>query len=136
MATLAIEAHLDLELGNRRLRDGKKKLNKNDYYYYKNLYYIVELTKGTWTILEDCVKTRKLSRKSHKGYARSSIDGTLTCKCWHQLSLNYEDGLVADHINGLRYDARLDNLRVVANMPNKRTYKNDVTACGQNRNLV
>ena len=134
MATLAtIEAHLDLELGNRRLRDGKKKPNKNRYYYYENLYYIVELSKGMWMIVEDCRKSRELLRNhcwcyNSTGYAIASSDGEI--KKWHQRSLNYEDGLVCDHINGMKFDNLLNNLRVVTqreNMRNKRTPKNNVT---------
>ena len=49
MSTLNdIESFLNIEIGQRRLRDGKKYNNKNQYYYFENLYYIVKLTKDMW----------------------------------------------------------------------------------------
>ena len=46
-----------------------------------------------------------------KGYACTNVDKIT--KRWHQLFLNYDDDLVADHINNRTYDNRNDNLRVV-----------------------
>ena len=57
-----IQNFLNIEIDNRRLRNGKKKHNKNCYYYYKDLYYIVKLTKDHWMIAEDNNKTRQLLR--------------------------------------------------------------------------
>ena len=58
-----IEEFLNLEVGERRLRRGRKDPEKNQYYYFENQYYIVQLTKGLWMIAEDCRKTRELLRK-------------------------------------------------------------------------
>ena len=118
-----IENFLNIEIGDRRLRDGKKYKKKNQYYYYENLYYIVKLTKGMWAIFEDCNKTRKLLRMycwyyHHNGYAITSINKII--KCYHQLFLNYEKGLVTDHINNKRFDNRSDNLRIVTYSENNR----------------
>ena len=63
---------------------------------------------------EQCNKTQALLGNSWRvtfGYARTNIDGS--SKNWHQLFLNYEDGLVADHINHKTFDNRHFNLRIV-----------------------
>jgi hypothetical protein len=117
MATLnEIENFLQIEIGDKRLRAGKKYEDKNKYYYYNELYYIVELTQGKWMICSDNRETRRLLRDycwrfHQQGYAQTKIDRTT--KCYHQIYLNYEVGLVADHTNRLKYDNRYENLRVV-----------------------
>ena len=120
-----IQNFLNIEIDNRRLRNGKKKHNKNCYYYYKDLYYIVKLTKDHWMIAEDNNKTRQLLRlyywySSSHGYVKTYS------MYWHQAVLNYEHGLVADHINHNRFDNRMNNLRIVTpreNQRNKHIYK-------------
>jgi len=118
-----IEAFLNLEIGDKILRDGKKYKNKNNYYYYNQFYYIIKLTKDTWIIAEDCNKTRKLLKKycwytDKDGYARTNVGKTT--KAWHQLFFNYECGLVADHINNKKFDNRIDNIRIVTTIENNR----------------
>ena len=51
-----------------------------------------------------------------KGYAKTGNPG----KAWHKLSLNYDDGLVADHINNKTFDNRLENLRIATCTENSR----------------
>ena len=125
MSTLNnIEAFLNLEIGDKKLKDGKKYKNKNQYYYYEQSYYIIKLTKDKWMIAEDCNKTRKLLKKycwrtGSDCYARTDVDKATT-KLWHQLFYNYEDLLVADHINNKRFDNRLDNIRIVTITVNAR----------------
>jgi hypothetical protein len=118
-----IEAFLNLEIGDKILKDGKKKINKNQYYYYNQAYYIIKLTQDKWIIGEDCNKTRKLLKKhcwhTHNcGYAQTHVDKTT--KYWHQLFFNYEDGLVSDHINNKRFDNRIENIRIVTTIENNR----------------
>jgi hypothetical protein len=118
-----IEAFLNLEIGDKKLKDGKKYNNKNQYYYYEQAYYIIKLTKDNWMIAEDCQKTRKLLRKhcwstGPCGYALTRVDKST--KYWHQLFFNYEFGLVADHINNKKFDNRLDNIRIVTLSENSR----------------
>jgi hypothetical protein len=118
-----IEAFLNIEIGDKILRDGKKKINKNNYYYYDQAYYIIKLTQDMWIIADDCNKTRKLLKKhcwyTHNcGYAQTSVDKTT--KKWHQLFFNYEDGLVSDHINNKKFDNRIDNIRIVTVTENNR----------------
>ena len=125
---LNIEAFLNIQIGARKLRDGKRNKNKNQFYWYEDQYYIVKLTKDMWVIMEDCRKTRQLLRDyiwrfGNNGYARTDVDGGT--KNWHKLFINYDDDLVADHINKLKYDNRNDNLRVVTKAENARnTSKN------------
>jgi len=133
MATLnIIESFLNIEIGDKKLKEGKKIPNKNQYYYYEQLCYIVKLTKDKWMIAEDCQKTRILLRNhcwsSDRGYAKTKTN-RLTKK-WHQLFFNYEDGLVADHINNKRFDNRIDNIRIVTyreNNLNKTKYANNMS---------
>ena len=118
-----IQNFLNIEIGERWLRDGKKKPNKNKYYWYEGQYYIVQLTQNKFMICEDCNKTRRLLRlyswRFDHGYAyTSNTNGKTTA--WHQLFLTYEDTLVADHINRFKYDNRSDNLRIVSLSVNSR----------------
>ena len=85
-------------------------------------------------ICSDDEKTRQLLsdfcwRLSTKdNYSKTSIDNTT--KYYHQLLLNYEDGLVCDHTNRHRYDNRVNNLRIVTvreNNRNKTKSKNNTS---------
>ena len=81
-----IEAFLNIQIGARKLRDGKRNKNKNQFYWYEELYYIVKLTKDMWVIMEDCRKTRQLLRDhtwcfSSHGYAYTNVGKS--SKCWH-----------------------------------------------------
>jgi hypothetical protein len=118
-----IEAFLNIEIGDKKLRDGKKYNNKNQYYYYEQAYYIIKLTNDKWMIAEDCNKTRKLLKKycwriHPHGYARTNVDKST--KFWHQLFFKYENGLVADHLNHKKFDNRIDNIRIVTSSENNK----------------
>ena len=124
MATLnEIENMLNIEIGDKRFRPGKKNPDKNRYYYYNELYYIVELTRDKYMICSDDNKTRQLLTNHswafhHRGYATAKINNKT--KGYHQIYLNYEAGLVADHINRRKFDNRFDNLRIVTHKQNSR----------------
>ena len=128
-----IETFLNIEIGEKTLRNGKKYPNKNQYYYYEDNYYIVKLTQDKWMIVEDCRKTRKLLKENcwyfnSRGYAKTVKMNKLIA--YHQLFLNYERGLCADHINNHRYDNRSDNFRIVShreNCKNKLKYINNTS---------
>jgi hypothetical protein len=131
MATLnEIELFLNIELCDRVLRNGKRKDNKNQYYYFRDQYYIVKLTQNKWMIIDDCRKSRKMlinhcwSYCTH-GYAMTNIDDTM--KRYHQIALNYEKPNVADHINNKRFDNRFDNLRIVTPKENSRNTTKRIT---------
>jgi hypothetical protein len=118
-----IQEFLGIEIADdKRLKKGKKKYNKNRYYYYKDHYYIVELTQDKWMVLDDSVNSRRLLRKHcwyfNNGYAMTTVDGSL--KRYHQILLDYEAGMVADHINRNRFDNRLVNLRITTHRQNNR----------------
>jgi len=118
-----IEVFLNIEIGDRRLHNGKQNPNKNKYYYYNELYYIVELTQNKWMILSDCRETRVLLREHvwfyhSSGYAQTRIGKSKSF--YHKLYLNYENGLVCDHMNRKRFDNRFDNLRIVTYKENSR----------------
>ena len=122
MASLEeIKTYLNINLINKWLRDGKKHPSKNRYYYYQNQYYIVELSQNMWTILEDSRITRQLL-KNHVWCVLSNYTATnteKTTKYFHQLSQNYNIG-VCDHINGRKYDNRLQNIRICSQRDNTR----------------
>ena len=123
MASLQqVQAFLNIEIGDKRLHDGKKYKNKNQYYYFDQAYYIIKLTQDKWMIAEDCRKTRVLLRKhcwcASGGYTTTNVDKS--AKKWHQLFYIYETGLVADHINNERFDNRIDNIRIVTPSDNNR----------------
>jgi hypothetical protein len=132
MTSLAdIEAFLNIEIGDKRLKDGKKRSNKNRYYFYENQYYIVQLTQGKYMICEDCKTTRRLLRLNcwrygtKDSYGRTSFkNGT---KDWHQLYLNYKKERVADHLNNRRFDNRHENLRVTTPRENNRNRSKNAT---------
>ena len=84
-----IKTHLNIDLINKQLRDGKKHPSKNRYYCY-NEYYIVEVSQNMWTILEDCRITRNLL-ENHvwfvlSNYTALNIDKTTTY--FHRLLQN------------------------------------------------
>jgi hypothetical protein len=128
-----IEAFLNLEIGDKKLKDGKKYNNKNQYYYYEQAYYIIKLSQDKWIIAEDCNKTRRLLKKycwciDAYGYARTNVGNS--AKFWHQLYFNYECGLMADHINNKKFDNRIDNIRIVSSSKNSqnKTVRSDNTS--------
>jgi len=124
MASLSeIELLLDVELCDQVLRNGKKKADKNQFYYFRNQYYIVKLTQNKWMVIDDCKKSRKMLIKycwyyATKGYAGTNIEGNK--KFYHQIALEYEKPNVADHINHKKFDNRSDNLRIVTQRENLR----------------
>ena len=108
----SIENFLNIDVEDKKLRDGKKDPCKNRYYRYDD-YYIVSLTQNRWMIIDKDKKNRKLlklhywSNDSGQNYARTGVNQKT--KRYHQLLLNYEKGLVADHINQKKFDNRSAN---------------------------
>ena len=134
MASLQkIENHLNIEIGDKKLRNGRKYPNKNRYYRYDS-YYIVSLTQDKFMIIDNDRKNRKLLRKHcwyHSGHQYGQTRVGKSSKIFHQLLLNYENGLVADHINRYRFDNRSENLRIITYQENNRnTTKNKNNTSG------
>ena len=122
MASLReIENHLNIEVLDKKLRNGRKYQHKNKYYRYDD-FYIVSLTQGKFMIIDNDRKNRKLLRKycwRVHSKTRYAVTGETT-KGFHQLLLKYGNGLVADHINRCRFDNRFENLRIVTYQENNR----------------
>ena len=120
MATLQeIENLLNIEIGERQLRQGRKYPDKNKYYRYDD-YYIVKLTQDKWMIVSNTVEVRRLLRLYIWRTGKYARTGKTHNSFFHQLYLNYENGLVCDHINRKKYDNRFENLRIVTHIQNSR----------------
>ena len=115
-----IEEFLNIELGDRKLCDGKHKTNKNKYYYFKRRYYIVQIN-DMWFIMSDCKRTRKLLRKYTWSHMGSGYIFNGSNKLYlHRKITKCKDDLVVDHINRYPYDNRDDNLRCITSSSNSR----------------
>ena len=117
-----IKNHLNIEIGDRKLRNGRKYPRKNRYYRFDE-YYVVSLTQGKYMIVDNDKKNRKMLRKYCWSFSHSQNGQTYvgkSTKLSHQLFLKYERGLVADHINRCRFDNRFENLRIVSYQQNNR----------------
>ena len=117
-----IEEFLNIEIGDKRLRNGKKKMNKNTYYWYRNEYYIVNLSNDKWCIMSTNERTRELLTNHvwccSSGYAITSNDKT-TIKLHRQI-MNSPENMCIDHINRHPFDNRIDNLRITTHKENMR----------------
>jgi HNH endonuclease/AP2 domain len=117
-----IEEFLNIEIGNKRLRNGKKKMNKNTYYWFRNEYYIVNLSNDKWCIMSTNERTRELLTNHvwccSSGYAITSNDKT-TIKLHRQI-MNSPENMCIDHINRHPFDNRIDNLRITTHKENMR----------------
>ena len=117
-----IEEFLNIEIGNKRLRNGKKKMYKNTYYWFRNEYYIVNLSNDKWCIMSTSERTRELLTNHvwccSSGYAITSNDKT-TIKLHRQI-MNSPENMCIDHINRHPFDNRIDNLRITTHKENMR----------------
>ena len=133
-----IENLLDIEIGERKLRNGRKHPDKNQYYRYDN-YYIMKLTgnKNLWCIVDNTREMRKLMRlhywspiqnnKHPNAYVRTRVNKSPKL---HRKLMNNPEGLVVDHINRKSFDNRRENLRIVTqkqNLRNRSIGKNNKT---------
>ena len=134
-----IENLLDIEIGERKLRNGRKHPDKNRYYRYDN-YYIMKLSgnKNLWCIVDNTREMRKLLRLHYwyptinnthpSAYVRTSVKGKH--QRLHRKLMNNPEGLVVDHINRKSFDNRRENLRIVTqkqNLRNRSIGKNNKT---------
>jgi len=116
-----IEEFLNISLDNVRLRHGKKYHNKNQYYWFRNQYYIIEASNNKWFIMSSNDNTRDLLRKYiwRKHNQNYIMTGTNSQRL-HRILMNDPNGLIIDHINRKPYDNRLENLRIVTTRQNLR----------------
>ena len=88
------------------------KRNKNQFYWFQNLYLIVKLSQEKWCVVSCNERTFDLLN-----------DNVFCCNCngymysrngfFHVLLMSPPHGLVVDHINIKSFDNRLENLRIV-----------------------
>ena len=117
-----IEEFLNIQIGNKQLKNGKNKENRNQYYYYQNLYYIVSLLNEKWIIMSTNKQTRDILTnhvlRNSEGYAQTDIHDST--KKLHQLLLVCPNNMVVDHVKRNKFDNRLENLRIVSVHDNNR----------------
>ena len=118
-----IEEYLDIDITNKRLRHGKKKHNKNQYYWLRHRFYIIQVHGDKWFVMSSNNRTRELLREhtwssNDRAYIRTCINKK--SKKLHRLLMNKPNELVVDHINRRVYDNRLENLRIVTQRQNAR----------------
>ena len=117
-----IEQFLNIQIGNKRLMKGKNQETKNQYYYYKNLYYIVSLQNEKWVIMTTNNQTRDLLTnhkwRNNEGYAQTDINDST--KKLHRILLNCPANMEVDHINIKTWDNRISNLRIATQQEQNR----------------
>ena len=117
-----IEQFLNIQIGDKQLKKGKNKENKNKYYYYQNRYYIVSLPNEKWIIMSTNNQTRDILTnqilRNSGGYAQTDINDS--AKKLHQLLLVCPNNMVIDHVKRNKFDNRLENLRIVSVHDNNR----------------
>ena len=59
-----IEEFLNIDLTNVRLRHGKKRKNKNRYYWFRNQFYIIQVHGDKWFIMSSNDRTREILRNN------------------------------------------------------------------------
>jgi hypothetical protein len=95
----------------------------------------IELTRGYYALVddEDFEELNQFKWSYHHGYAvRNSpyVNGKRKELFMHRVILNTPEGMETDHINGIRWDNRRDNIRIVTksqNQWNRNRYKNSVS---------
>ena len=142
MASLdIIEEHMGIDFANVRLRNGRKRHDKNQYYYFPHQYYIVNIGElNKWCIMTSNDKTRRLLDEhiwhaTPPGYTRTTIQVDRKSKgiFLHRMIMDCPEDKVIDHINRCKYDNRVDNLRICTtamnnrNMPRRKTNTSGIT---------
>ena len=134
-----IEQFLNIQIGDKVLRDGLKKKNKNKLYWYVNLYYIVQRNADKWMILSTGERSLDMLVNHvwgySNGYAITNIDkdDSKSTTSLHIKILNMDNDMYVDHINIRTYDNRLENLRFATaqeNCRNKKKRLNKITGNG------
>ena len=132
-----IEEFLNIEIGDKVLRNGRIYNEKNRYYWYRNEYYIVNIGEDKWVIVTSNDTTRELLDDYiwyySNGYSISfEVKGnTRTTINMHRKLMHMDNNpLFVDHVKRNKFDNRLENLRIVTaedNMRNKSKQKNNLS---------
>ena len=128
MTTLhKIEELLNIEIGDKVLRNGRVYNDKNRYYWYRNEYYIVNIGDNKWCIMSSNETTREMLDdyiwECMNGYSisREGNGKSRTTVLLHRKLMNVDDSnIFIDHLKRNRYDNRLENLRIVTAEENSR----------------
>jgi hypothetical protein len=121
MATIQeIQDKLNIVVGDRDIQEGMCKPMKNRYYNINNDYLVVEFKHDKHMVFSNDAKTRELLSNFVWCMRPDGYPFNFNVKRFHQNYLDYEDGLVVDHKNRLKYDNRLSNLRIVTVQQNMR----------------
>ena len=117
-----IEELLHIQIGDKQLKKGKNKENRNQYYYYQNQYYIVSLLNEKWIIMSTNNQTREILTnqilRNSEGYAQTTVNDST--KKLHQLLLVCPNNMQVDHINIKKFDNRIQNLRIATQQEQNR----------------
>ncbi len=134
MTTLnKIEELLNIEIGDRALRGGRIYNDTNQYYWFRNEYYIVNIGVDKWVIMSPNERTRESLDdyiwECLDGYAISRNEGKKkTIVKMHRKLMNMDNNpLVVDHISRDKFDNRLENLRIVTIQENNRNKPKPIT---------
>ena len=119
MTTLKnIEKLLKIDLSNKQLRDGKKRSDKNKFYWFSKKYYIVKLQGfDNWCVMSSNKNTRELLRKyiwysAPTGYVLTTVypkDEKRYALFLHKLIIDIPDNAVITFKKGY-YDIRNNSL--------------------------
>lgn len=134
MASLdEVERFLNIDTDDKILHKGKRKEEKNRYYKYRGQYYIVELTKDKWMIMDDSDLTRDLL-EDHTFYCGINNYGMTNINkksaYIHRLITDCDEGNIPDHVNRKSFDNRSTNLcegTYKDNARNRSTQSNNTT---------
>lgn len=93
----------------------------NEMFYYKEGFLYNKFTRNSRALKDDIVGTLH-----HSGYYQTQIDKKLYMVhrlIWNMFFGEIDEGMEIDHINHIRNDNRLENLRCVTRQDNRRNQK-------------
>lgn len=115
-----IRDKLNIVVGDREINPGMCQPLKNRYYNINNDFLVVEFLHDKHMVFSNDAKTRELLTNYVWCITTNGYTYNFNVKRFHQNYLDYEDGLVVDHKNRIKYDNRSSNLRIVTVQQNMR----------------